>query len=662
MKKNIYLIILFTGLLMAGCDQPEASPTPTLEAVEPTATVEPIPEPTLGPMGVFEEGDCPFSVPGDQTVECGFVVVPEDHENPDGPTIKLAVAVFKDQSDAHLPDPVIILSGGPGEKTVHNAPAITQAFAPIRQDRDLIIFDQRGVGLSEPALECPEVVQVSFELLDEPDTGIAMQESFDAVMACRDRLLSEGHNLSAYNTVQNAADVEAIRVALGYEQLNLWGGSYGSQLAQATMRDYPDGIRSTVIESVYPLEVSFVVDTNSTVPDAIMRLLATCTADEACDSAYPNLQEVLFEIIDRLNAEPVLVKVTNPLDGQSYDVLLSGDAVLGNLRVVLYLTPALPSVPQAIYDVYNGDYELMTQLTGLRFLFVDAVSRGTQYSVLCADDLIGRTIDEVFEARDAFPSQLVGQTDPALITEYSTFALCKMWGVDEADPWVKEPLVSDIPTLVLSGEFDPVTPPKFGKLVAGYLDNSFFFEMPGGGHSGESTTECALSITAAFIDDPTTAPDASCIAEMPGLVFDVPREVGDVILVPYTNDEVGVSGVVPAGWNEVSPGIFTRGNSVLDATALQIAIEPSMGAKELLVLLAEGYGLAEIPESTSERQANGLTWSLYAFEVQGVPRDLALAESDGGTLIVILRSETDERALLYEVVFLPIVDGLIPLQ
>jgi hypothetical protein len=149
---------------------------------------------------------------------------------------------------------------------------------------------------------------------------------------------------------------------------------------------------------------------------------------------------------------------------------------------------------------------------------------------------------------------------------------------------------------------------------------------------------------------------------MPGLVFDVPREVGDVILVPYTNDEVGVSGVVPAGWNEVSPGIFTRGNSVLDATALQIAIEPSMGAEDLLGVLAGGYGLAEIPESTGERQANGLTWSLYAFEVQGVPRDLALAESDGGTLIVILRSETDERALLYEVVFLPIVDGLIPLQ
>jgi len=645
---------------------PVASPTPTEVAPEPTATAEPEPTPTEEPeaqsAATFEKGPCPFGVPEGQMVECGYVVVPEDHSSLAGPTLRLAIAVFRDQSDEHLPDPVMFLAGGPGEKTVHNAAILAQIFAPIHRHRDLIVFDQRGVGLSEPALECPESVQAGFGLLDEPDLDIAARAAFDAVMACRDRLVSEGHNLSAYNTAQNAADVNAIRIALGYDRVNLYGGSYGSLLAQATMRDHPQGIRSVVIESVLPLEISFFVDTSRTVPNAIMRLLDTCAADKACNSTYPNLQDVLFEVIDRLNAEPVSITLTNPRDGQSYEALLNGDAALGILRVVLYQTPLISAVPQAIYDVYNGDYGLMTRLASTRLAFLGAVSLGMQYSVMCTDDLIGRTPEELLDIRATLPGQLVGSADPELIVDYGFFAICENWPGKEADPSVKEPLISDIPTLLLSGEFDPVTPPEFGRLVAGYLSNSYFFELPGGGHTGESMTACALSITSAFVDDPTTAPDASCIAEMPGLVFDVPVKAAEAVLEPYTNKELGIRGVVPAGWSQVQPGIFARGNPAVDMAVLQVAVEDTMSPKELLAAMAKGYGLAETPGSTGERQANDLTWSLYALKVQGVPRDLALAESKAGTLIVLLRSASDERDALYDAVFLPVVDALVPLE
>ncbi|MGA9350189.1 MAG: alpha/beta fold hydrolase, partial [Anaerolineae bacterium] len=297
MKKKLLLGIMALTLLLTSCGRPTASPTPTEVVPEATATVEPTREPTpeptatskptpkptptieptpteepsIEPVATFEEAPCPFDVPEDAPVVCGFVVVPEDHNDPAGPTIRLAVAVLKDQSENHQPDPVILLSGGPGEKTVHNAAALAQLLAPVHPNRDLIIFDQRGVGLSEPALECPEFVQAVFDLLDEPDPDIALQTIFDAVMACRDRLVSEGYNLTMYNTVQNAADVNAIRFALGYDQVNLWGGSYGSLLAQATMRDHPEGIRSVAIVSILPLEKSLFVEGSTTTTNAVVR-------------------------------------------------------------------------------------------------------------------------------------------------------------------------------------------------------------------------------------------------------------------------------------------------------------------------------------------------------------------------------------------------------
>ncbi len=610
---------------------------------------------------MFEEGPCPFDVPEGAPVVCGFVVVPEDHNDPDGPTIKLAVAVVKDESEEHQPDPVIVLAGGPGEKVMQNALAVAMAFEPIRTNRDFIIFDQRGVGLSEPALECPEWEQELYDLLDEADPAVILQKSFDALMECRDRLVSEGHNLSAYNTTQSAADVNAIRIALGYDEVNVWGGSYGSFLAQAVMRDHPEGVRSAVIESVWPLEISFFVEANTAVPNAILRLIDTCAADDACDSAYPNLEQVLFDTIDQLNAEPVLISVTNPLDGQSYDALLTGDAVRGNLVSALYLTPLIPALPQAIYDVYNGDYELMTQLTSQKLVFYEAMSRGMEYSVVCAEDLIGRMPDDMLDIVMALPRQLRSEVEPEDAIEYGIFGICESWPVKEADSSFKDPLVSDIPTLILEGELDPVTPPEYGQLVASRLSNAYFFEFPGFGHAGESTSECALSITAEFIEDPAARPDAACLAEMPGLAFDVPSETPELVLEPFAHEEHGFSGLVPAGWTESAPLNYQRGQSALDPTTLvQDATDASKD--ELFNVLSSQLGFDPSMESVGTAEVGNFTWDFYEFQVQAYPVDLALAEEGGRSYFVLLVSPDDERDALYQKVFLPVVQALGPLE
>ncbi|MFN2188789.1 MAG: alpha/beta fold hydrolase, partial [Candidatus Promineifilaceae bacterium] len=637
---------------------PTAISGPASTVVESTAaTYEPI----------FEEGECPFTLPPDEiegeTIVCGSVVVPEERSGGAEPTIRLAVVIFKAQSPNPQPDPVILLSGGPGEKTVKSALDVSQVLASFRDERDLIIFDQRGVGLSEPALECPEQLEVMFDLLDELDSALAMQEQFDAVMRCRDRLVAEGVNLSAYNTTENAADVDDIRKALGYEQMNLYGGSYGSLLAQAVMRDHPESVRSVVLGAVLPADKSFFVHVPSTTVRASLDLLQACAEDSACNEAYPDLQQTLFDTIDRLNADPVPIEITNPLDGQSYNAWLTGDSVYGNLLLFLYITDILPVLPQAIHDVANEDYALMTQLSSTSLLLFDTLSRGMEYSVFCAEDLIGVTPEEFLEQRLEVPRQLAGIEDPEDTIEYGFFGICENWPVDEADPVVKEPVVSDIPTILLEGEFDPVTPLQYAEEVAQYLSSSYVYEFPGVGHNVLIASSCARHIADQFMDNPSAEPDSSCINAMPGVVFDLPQpDRQELTLAPFTSDSLGMDFMAPSDWERAAIGTFIRGQNSLDATALVIDVLP-MSHDDFLELITSRFGLDEAPKLSSELETDGLVWSLYAVEVQGIGVDIATSElDDGSTLMVMLQSAVDERESLMNSVFLPAVESIAPVE
>ena len=525
MKMKNLIPLVFLIWLLAACQtssQPDAvlptNPEATSEPIAATTDTAESSEPTEITLSsfspTFEQTACFFDVPANriegETVQCGFVIVPEDHRNPAGATIKLATVIFESPNEQDQPDPVIFLSGGPGEKTAAYVPALADHLASFNDDRDLVFFDQRGVGSSQPALECPEFVAALFDILDEPDPGNIHRIVFKSLMACQERLVVEGHNLALYNTAQNAADVEAIRLALGYEQVNLFGGSYGSLLAQAVMRDYPTHIRSVVIDSTVPMEKSLLVDIPTTAVNATLHLLDSCADDPGCSSAYPNLENELYSIVEQLNAEPIPVTLVNPLNGANYEALLSGDMVFGNLVFFLYQTPIIPTLPQAIYKVANGDLDLMVQLSSRRLAAYDATSRGMTYSVLCTDDLLERTPEDYLEIRAAMPPALAGNTDPEDVIEYGYFAICENWPVEKADPAVRQPVISDIPTLILEGEFDPVTPPEYGQMVAEHLNNSYFFEFPTIGHSVAVSNACARSVAAAFIADPNTQPDASC--------------------------------------------------------------------------------------------------------------------------------------------------------
>ncbi len=654
--KILFFLVFLPALVACAGTTPAPSPQPREELPTPTTTIEEteeIPEPAVS----FESAPCSFDVPEGAPVECGFVVVPEDHNDPEGPTIRLATAILRDESEGHQPDPVILLAGGPGERVVANSLALEPTLAPLHPNRDLIIFDQRGVGLSEPALECPAFVPVMLDALNEEDADVVAESVFDGFMACRDHLIDEGIDLSVYTTAQNAADVNAIRIALGYDQINLYGGSYGSLLAQATMRDYPDNLRSVAFNSTLPLEKSLFVDATTTFAHAILRLLDACEADEACSTAYPDLQAVLFEVIDRLNIEPIPITVVNPADGQTYDALLTGDAVRGNLVTFLYISQIIPVLPQAIYDVYNGDLDLMTQLSSTRLGLLDLMSRGMMISVMCNADLVGKVPEDLLNITVELPIQLVSTEDPEITIEYGPFGICENWPVPVAEPTAKEPLISDIPTLVLEGEFDPVTPPEYGELVVGYLSNGYYFEFPGLGHDVLSNS-CARELAGAFISDPTQAPDATCISEIPGLIFDIPGDTTELVLEPFVDEERGFSGLIPVGWEELAPANLARADGALDPTYFVLEATDS-SAEDLFAALIGQLGLAQAPEPIATTEIGAFIWNLYSFDRPGGNvADLAIAGVGEKAYFVYLVTEPSEHDDLFERLFLPAVEAM----
>lgn len=502
--------------------QPTDTPSPTPTSIPvPTATATAIPTPTSTPtptqseIAVYEVSECRFDVPRGQTVQCGFLSVPEDRRQTGGPTLRLHVAIFRSHSSNPAPDPIVYLEGGPGGKSLKAVPLIfNRRFAPFLADRDFIMFDQRGVGFSEPALDCPEAIEVVHDTLDQDlsfEETVAL--SAEAILACRDRLVREGVNLEAFTSAESAADLKDLRRALGYDEWNLYGISYGTRLALTAMRDFPEGIRSVILDSTVPLEVNLYTQLSPDADRAFDVLFNGCAVSPICNAAYPDLGVTFFEVVEQLNKAPVVNSITNPLTGETFDALTTGDDLVEVVFQSLYSTEIIPVLPQIIYDARRGRFGLLALLQGSFLADLEFISHGMHLSVQCGEEIPFTTIEEIAASSEAYP-EFQGNFDST-----SIFDLCQSWGARRADPVENQPVRSDIPTLVLAGEYDPITPPAWGQLAAENLSNSFYFEFPGVGHGASLGSSCALSVVSAFLDTPGSEPDASCIAGMGGPAF-----------------------------------------------------------------------------------------------------------------------------------------------
>lgn len=466
----------------------------------------------------FQPDACPFEVPRGVTVDCGYLYVPERRADPDSVEIELAVAVLRADSGQSRPDPIVYLAGGPGGSALDELArdAETWLAYPFRQDHDLVFVDQRGTGYSYPSLNCPEE-----------------EEAFDArqferaTVACRDRLLDEGVDLTAYNSAESAADVADLRVALGYHEWNVLGISYGTRLALTLMRDHPQGIRSVILDSTFPPNVNSLDEEAQNGLAAMRRLFAACAADPACDAAYPDLETVFVDTVRELNKRPDSVKLEDHETGELFDYDVYGDDLLEVVFQTLYVTPDIPYLPRMIYEVAEGEYEVFEVLApnagivayrGRQVLDEDlGDSEGMAYSVKCYEEV---------PFHDAATTAAHAEADLPLDLFWGLYGpvedaydACEIWPAGRAPDYENKPVASDLPTLILAGEFDPITPPEWGRLAAETLSNAYVFEFPGVGHAAVDGGDCPLEVVDRFLANPTRAPDAACLSAMPAPDF-----------------------------------------------------------------------------------------------------------------------------------------------
>ncbi len=470
----------------------------------------------------FQTAACPFKlgagIVAGRDVRCGYLVVPEDRSAPAGRSVKLAVAVFKSPAQDRAPDPLVFLQGGPGGAIVGQlGPSIDAQALPIITGRhDFILIDQRGTGYSQPSLACTELTQLQYATIDQ-NLSAKRQVTLEtqAGKACHDRLVRAGVNLNAYTTPDDAADVADLRQALGYATMDLYGVSYGTRLALTTMRLYPRGLRSVVLDSVVQPQSDNFSDPLRSMRRSFDTLFQGCAAAAACNKAYPHLDQEFYALVTRLNSKPVSFRVTNSDTGKSYTALLNGDGLTNLLFQSLYVTSLIPSLPKMIDDVRRGDYGLAAKAYGL-VEFDDSVSLGMYYAVECSEDAPFTNPGNIEAASRVLPPAL---RSDQLISSLGELGQCGTWTVKKVSSAQKQPVHSPIPTLVLAGQYDPITPPAHSKAVATALSHGYFYQFPGTGHGVFLTNACPYRITNAFVDDPSHGPDGSCVAGMTGPAF-----------------------------------------------------------------------------------------------------------------------------------------------
>jgi pimeloyl-ACP methyl ester carboxylesterase len=619
-------------------------------------------ETTFDYTPLFEEGACATTLPDDMDATCGTLTVPEDRSNPDSRNVILPVVIVHHPDGNPAPDPVIYLEGGPGGSPLAQFnivyPLLFENFH-LASNRDLIVFDQRGTGFAEPALTCPEVNNAVLESFDyEVDGEILTLEEVgeyqnEALRQCGERLQEEAY-LPAYTTRDNAADVRDLAIALGYDEVNLWGISYGSKLALTVMRDAPEIVRASIIDAVLPPEIDFFSVLPGYIDRAYNVLFDRCEADTVCNEAYPNLRDVFYGLVEQFNEEPIILDTLNPSTGLPIEgVVFDGYSLLNYLFTLLYQTDLLPYLPQLIYDLQDGDYRSASLFTQITLQQYDLISIGMNSAFQCQDE--APFVDmEVFEAEiEAYP--IIGEFVTVASASGISLDYCSAYALGEVDPAANEAIVSDIPTLVMSGEFDPITPPVNGDIAAENLANSYVYTVTGTGHGASPSDSCPIDISAQFLNNPTQEPDASCLADIDKPQWVTPDTPPPTVTLAETILPNGKTALLPEGWIEVQAGTYVRQSNPLDQTALIALTDTPLGREVFVLTFAAGVGAAP-PEVQDIVFEDSGEWYLYTLDFQGYPAYIAALSDDGGLqTLILVANDAEEMPYLYENVLLPAI-------
>lgn len=513
MRRTIAISLLITLLMScsAGPDRRTATDA-ARAAVDRSGTTDV----TYSPRFVTVDCDPARVPPPPAKVDCGELVVPENRSKPAGRQVRLPVAIVRASSTPRHPDPIIYFSGGPGYGGLQAARR--WAALPLVTDRDIITFDQRGTGGAAPNLDCPEVDSAifgMFEMAEDPKVeGVAVERAY---LACRRRLIGEGIDLGSYDTVEVANDIADLRRALDIDEWNIFGISYGTTVAMEMLRAHPDGVRSAVIDSVYPPDVQLGAATFEDADRVFDVLVAGCAASEVCSHSHPDLRGEFRAAVDRLNAEPFSLDVDLSNSGGRQKVLhgrFTGTDLVAGLFNALYDTQLIPFIPFFIGQVAQGNVDLLGEVAQDGISFLVGPAEGQAASVECADRQ--RIVDQNQVRR-----QIDAHPDYGLIAAARPLPhICPEWSVPSTPAAFNRIAPTDVPTLVFGDEYDPVTPPDNSRRAAEALGPAATFVLfPGLGHGATGAAPCPLAIFRSFVTNPAEPLDTSCVASMPPPAF-----------------------------------------------------------------------------------------------------------------------------------------------
>ncbi len=576
---------------------PQASVSPT-KASEPTqfpltATSFPTAKPTVSYTPVLDKVDCPFDVPPGANVSCSYVVVPEDRTGDPSHTIRLAVAVYHSTNPNPAPDPVVFLQGGPGGEAVNLITGYyKQLVVPILEKRDFITFDQRGTGLSDPALNCDELSKAYLQdvegLIPSSTRGLVYS---NAMVSCNGLMSAKGIDLNAYTTVESSDDIKDILSLLGYQKADLYGASYGTRLAQVVMRDHPEIVNSVILDSVVPVETNSFAQSPQAMQAGLRTLFDSCATDTECNAAYPNLETVFWNLLSQLDAKPVTITTGNPQTGTVIENV-DGSTVMNVIIGSIKESDLINTAPQSIYRFKNGDFStLIATQSSLPYGF-EGINIGLFISMMCHENILATTPQELQGI--AVSSKDIEEYAwlPFYGSAQDIFRDCKSWGATGPTLGENAPVSSDIPTLVITGKFDPTTPPMYAQQVASHLGHSYFFEFPDQGHvpTATDTSGCAMDTVVSFLNNPSVEPDHSCLDKMSPIRFLTPY-TGSPAFKLTTVDIGGATARVPEDWEPSGDGFFFRNESPFDITTVGLLIANVSSTELRNWILHEGLRL-----------------------------------------------------------------------
>ena len=411
---------------------------------------------------------------------CAQIRVFEDRERAAGRTIDLRVVVYPAFDNDPRPDPVFVLAGGPGQGAAQASPAVVSVLREVREERDIVFVDQRGTGESN-GLDC-EFDTDDLNLLFDEDLGI------ENLKRC---LAGYAADVRHYTTPVAMDDLDEVRDKLGYPNINIWGGSYGTRAALVYLRRHGDRVRSVVLDGAVPLGMKIPLSFPEDMQRALDLMLDACEREDTCHVRFPELRSQLDAVLDRLKQRPARVTMDHPTTGEVVSFSLPRVTVLETLGAALYTPRTASMLPILIEQAYRGDF---AGLVALGFASEPRdegrISPGMFFSVVCAEDLPWFDKEEL---RSRAFGSFMGES-----TAERWARVCDFWPRGSVSEDYHEPVRSDVPALVLSGAFDPVTPPRWGDKLAEGLTSMRHVVVPGAAH-GTTAEGCVPKLVAEFI-------------------------------------------------------------------------------------------------------------------------------------------------------------------